>query len=61
MDDKMKLLIIKIKAERKEKNKNIDKIKQIEIHLVKIKYVNNPVKLEYEFKELNKIQVVDEK
>ena len=55
----MKLLFNKIKTEKKKKNKNLDKIKQLEIELVKIKYANNPKKLQSELKELNKIQVFD--
>ena len=49
MNDNMRLLLNKIKSEKKKKNKNIDKIKQLEILLVNIKYANDP----------NKIQVVD--
>ena len=54
----MKLLLNKIKSEKK-KNKNIDKIKQIEILLVRIKYADNPNKLESALKELNKIHVIN--
>ena len=57
MDDKMKLLSIKFKTQKK--NKEFDKIKLLEIELVKIKYANNPNKLQSELKELNKIQVVN--
>ena len=53
----MKLLLKKIKSEKK--NKNFDKIKQLEILLVRIKYADNPKKLENALKELNKIQVID--
>ena len=59
MSDDMKLLLNKIKSEKKNKNKNLDKIKQLEIILVNIKYANNPNKLEEALKELNKIQVND--
>ena len=59
MDDNMKILINKIKTEKKMKNKNLDKIKQLEILLVKIKYANNSNKLQSALKELNKIQVVN--
>ena len=55
----MKLLLNKIKSEKKKKNKNLDKIKQLEILLVNIKYANDPNKLENALKELNKIQVVN--
>ena len=55
----MKSLVHKIKSEKKKKNKNIDKIKQSEIELVKIKYVNNPKKLQSQLKKLNKIHVFD--
>ena len=51
MDDKMKALLNKIKSE-KRKNNN-DKIQKIEIELVKIKYSNNPDKLQSTLKELN--------
>ena len=41
------------------KRKNIfDRVKKLEIELVKINYVNNPSKLQSEL-ELNKIRVVD--
>ena len=36
------------------KNKIIDRIKEMEIELAKIKYANNPNKLQSELKELNK-------
>ena len=56
----MKLLLNKIKSEkRKKKNKNFDKIKHLEKLLVKIKYANDPNKLENALKELNKIEVID--
>ena len=51
----MKLLLNKIKTEKK--NKNFDKIKQLEILLVRIKNAEKPDKLENALKELNKIQV----
>ena len=50
MDDKMKSFFNEIKSAMKKKNKNIDKIKQLEIELVKIKYTNNPTKLKYELR-----------
>ena len=59
MSSDMKLLLIKIKSEKKKKNKNLDKNKQLEILLVRIKYADNPNKLESALKELNKIQVID--
>ena len=55
----MKILLNKIKSEKKKKNKNLDKIKELEILLVNIKYANDPNKLQSELKELNKIQVVN--
>ena len=58
INDDMKLLLNKIKTEKKKKNKNSDKIKQLEILLVQIKYANDPNKLQSALKELNKIQVV---
>ena len=57
LNDDMKLLLNKIKSEKKKKN--LDKVKQLEILLVQIKYANNPNKLQSELKELNKIQVID--
>ena len=59
LNDDMKLLLNKIKSEKRKKNKNSDKIIELEILLVNIKYANNPNKLQSELKELNKIQVVN--
>ena len=59
MNNDMKLLLNKIKSEKRKKNKNLDKIKNLEILLVNIKYANNPNKLQSALKELNKIQVVN--
>ena len=56
----MKLLLNKIKSEKKKKNKNLDKIKQLKILLVNIRYASDPKKLENALKELNKIEVFDE-
>ena len=56
----MKSLFKKTKSEKKKKYKNNDKIKKIAIESVKIKYVNNPNKLQSELKELNKIHVIDQ-
>ena len=36
MDDKMKTLLNKIKTEKRKKNKNVDKIKELEIEIGKI-------------------------
>ena len=60
MNDKKKSLLIEIKSEKKNKNKILDKIKILEIELVKIKYAKNPNKLQSALKELNKIQLIDE-
>ena len=57
----MKLLLNKIKSEKKKKNKSLDKIEQLEILLVRIKYADKPDKLESALKKLNKIQVFDKK
>ena len=57
--DDMKLLLNKIKSEKKKKNKNLDKIRKLEILLVNIKYANDPNKLHSSLKELNKIRVID--
>ena len=55
----MKLLLNKIKLEKRKRNKIFDKIKQLEILLVNIKYAKDPIKLEIALKELNKVQVID--
>ena len=57
INNDMKLFSNKIKSEKK--NKNFDKIKELEILLVRIKYADNPDKLENALKELNKIHVID--
>ena len=59
IDDKMKSVLNKIKTEKKKKNNNVDKVKELEIELVKIKYANIRNELQSELKELNKIQVLD--
>ena len=61
INDDIKLLLNKIKSEMKKRYKNFDKFKQLEILLVRIKYADNPNKLEIALKELSKIQVIDEK
>ena len=61
MNSDMKLLLNKIKTEKKKKNKKLDKIKELEILLVEIKYANNPKKLQSALKDLNKIKVIDKK
>ena len=55
----MKLLLNKIKSEKRKKYKNFNKIKQLEILLVQIKYADKPDELENALKELNKIEVID--
>ena len=59
MTDDMKLLLNKIKSEKEKKYKHFNKIKQLEIILVNIKYANDPIKLQNALKDLNKIQVID--
>ena len=59
INDDMKFSLSKIKTEKKKKNKNFDKIKQLEVLIINIKYANDPHKLENALKELNKIQVVN--
>ena len=59
INDDMKLLLNKIKTEKKKKNKNSDKIKQLYILLVRIKYADKPDELHSELKELNEINVID--
>ena len=58
MDDTKKPLLTEIKTGMK--NKTFDKMKQLEIELVKIKYANNPYKLQSELKELNKVHIIDQ-
>ena len=45
IDDNMKLILNKIKTEKKKKKKNLEKIEQLEILLVRIKYANYPNKI----------------
>ena len=52
MGDDMIFLLNKIKSEKKKKYKNFDKIKQLEILLVRIKYVDKPDKLESALKKI---------
>ena len=59
MNGDMKLLLKKIKSEKKKKNKNFDKIKQLGILLVRIKYADKPDKIQNALKEIKKIQVID--
>ena len=55
----MTLLSNKIKSEKKKRDKDFDKIKQLEILLVRIKYADKPDILESALKEINKNQVID--
>ena len=55
----MKIIFKKIKSEKEKKN--FDRIKQLEIELVKVKNANNPDKLQHALEELNKIHVVNKK
>ena len=55
----MKLLLNKIKSEKKKKNKNFGKIKELETLLVRIQYADKPNKLESALRELNKREVID--
>ena len=59
IDNIMKLLLNEIKSEKKKKKLN--KVKQLELLLVNIKYANDPKNLENALKELNKIHVVKKK
>ena len=54
----MKSLLKKIKTKNKEKT-SFDSIKELEIELVRIKYADNPKRLQSELKELNKVHVID--
>ena len=58
INDDVKLLLNKIKSEKKKKN--FDKIQQLEILLVRIEYADKLHKLESALRELNKVQVIDE-
>ena len=58
IDNDVKFLLNKIKSEKKKKNKIFDKIKELEILLVRIKYADKPDELESALKDLNKIQVI---
>ena len=44
---------------RRKRNENFDKINELQIELVKFKYVNNPNKIQSELRRLNKIHVID--
>ena len=55
LDDKLKTLLYKTKSEKKKKIKIFDKIKQLEMEFVKIKYVNIPNNLQSYFKRIIKI------
>ena len=55
----MKLLLKNIKSEKKKKNKNFDKLKQLEILLVRIKYADKSDKLGSALRELNKTELID--
>ena len=55
MDDKMKIIINKFLSEKEKKSKSLDKIKQLEILLVKVKYANNPNILQSALKDLKKV------
>ena len=44
--DRIKPELNKIKSEKKNKNKSISKMEELEIELIKTKYVNSPAKLE---------------
>ena len=59
MSNDMKSILNKIKSEKKKKNRNIDKITQLKIQLVSIRYANDLKKLNNALKELSKIQVSD--
>ena len=59
IDDKMKSLVNKIKTEKKKKNKKFDKIQELKIVLVKIKYSNNHKQIEKALGDLNKREVIN--
>ena len=60
-NNKMNLFLNKFILEEKNKYKIIERIKQLEIELPEMKYVNNPNSLEFKLNELHELQVVDEK
>ena len=53
----MKALLNKIKTEKKKRNKSIDKIKNLEIFIVKTKYSNPPNKLQSALKIMLLIKI----
>ena len=55
----MKLLLKKIKSEKKKNDKNFDKIKELEILLVRIKNADKQDKLENALKQLTENQVIN--
>ena len=55
----MNLLTNKIQTEKKKKNKDFDKIKNLEFFLLKIIHAKSPNKLQSALKEIYKIHVVD--
>ena len=59
MNDEIKLLLKKIKTEKRKKFENDKKSKQLEILLVKIKNADKPDKLGSALNELIEIQVFD--
>ena len=54
INNDLKIILNKIKSEKKKKNQNVDKIKELEILLVRIKHADNPNKVESALKELKK-------
>ena len=61
INNDMKLLLNRFKTEKKKKNEDIKKIKQLGFLLVRVKYADKLDKLESALKELKKIQVKDRK
>ena len=58
-NDDMKLILKKIESETEKKIKNFDKIKELEVQLVRIKNADKPDKLESALRELNKFQKIN--
>ena len=52
----MKLLLKKCKTEKKKKN--LDKVKQLDLHLVQLKNANSPNNLQSALKELKKFKLL---
>ena len=59
MNDDINIILNRIKTEKERIYGNDEKIKQLEILLVRMKYADKPDKLESALRELIKIQVIN--